>query len=273
MPSHIFNRLGLWQDSIRTNEASVRVASAWVQAGRDGRGDALHALNNIEYAALQLGDDPKAQAVQVQIDALAQQQRQADLWLSIDARIYYDLETHNWRDAMQIEPPPASAFEENFDAYWSECIGAARSGEPARARAAFDKYRDAETAWNKSHGWGDVPGVGLAEAEAWTLFSEGKQLEAVARLRGMAGFERDHPMYYADILPRPTGEMLGDMLVQMHRPADALGAYQAALRLAPNRLDSLIGAIRAAKLTGQFSVATRYSLDIKKEGGQLAVIP
>ena len=273
MPSHIFNRLGLWQDSMHTNEASARVASAWVKAGRDGMGDEFHALNNIEYAALQLGDDQKAKAVRAEIDALAQNQRHADLWLSIDARIYYDMETHNWGDATKIEPPSASAFEENFDAYWIESIGAARSGDPIRARAALDKYRDSERAWNKSHGWGDILGVGLAEAEAWTLFSEGKRQEAVARLRSMAGFERDHPMYYADILPRPTGEMLGDMLLQMNRPADALLAYQAALRLAPNRLDSLVGASQAAKLTGQLSVSTRYSSDIKNEGGQLALRP
>lgn len=273
MPSHIFNRLGLWQDSISTNEASARVASEWVKAGRDGMGDEFHALNNIEYAALQLGDDQKAKAVIDEITALAQDQKQPDLWLSVDARIYYDVETHDWRDATKLEPPPGSAFEENFDAYWIEAVGAARSGDPIRARAALDKYRGSETAWNKSHGWGDIHGVGLAEAEAWTLFSEGKQQEAVAKLRSMADFERDHPMYYADILPRPTGEMLGDMLLQMNRPADALLAYQAALKLAPNRFDSLLGASKAANLAGQLSVSRRYSWEIKNEGGRPAIRP
>jgi tetratricopeptide (TPR) repeat protein len=253
--------------------ASARVASAWVKAGRDGMGDEFHALNNIEYAALQLGEDQKAKAIMAEITALTQNQKRADLWLSVDARIYYDLETHNWLDATQIEPPPASAFEENFDAYWIESIGAARSGDAKRARAALDKYRNSETAWNKSHGWGDILGVGLAEAEAWTLFSESKQQEAVTRLRSIAGFERDHPMYYADILPRPTEEMLGDMLLRMNRPADALLAYQASLKLAPNRLDSLVGASKAAKLAGQTSASTRYASEIKNEGGQLATRP
>ena len=124
-------------------------------------------------------------------------------------------------------------------------------------------------AWNKSHGWGDILGVGLAEAEAWTLFSEGKQQEAVERLRSMEAFERDHPMYYADILPRPTGEMLGDMLLQMNKPADALVAYQASLELAPNRLDSLLGASRAANLAGEASMSKKYASTIEREGGQL----
>jgi tetratricopeptide (TPR) repeat protein len=271
MPSHIFNRLGLWRDSIQANEASARVAQEWVKAGRAGNFDAFHALNNIEYASLQLGEDQKAKAIVEQITTLAQKEK--DPWLPIDARIYYALETHDWRDAMQIEPPPGSAFEENFDAYWIEAIGAARSGDSKRARAALEKYRDSETAWNKDHGWGDILGVGLAEAEAWTLFSEGKQQQAVERLSNMADFERDHPMYYADILPRPTGEMLGDMLLQMNKPTDALIAYQASLKLAPNRLDSLLGASRAAKLAGEPSVSMEYEVRIRSEGGQLAPRP
>ena len=95
----------------------------------------------------------------------------------------------------------------------------------------------------------------------------------MARLRGIGDFERDHPMYYADILPRPTGEMLGDMLVQMNKPAEALTAYQAALKLAPNRLDSLLGAIKAAKLIGQQAIAKQYSAAIREENGLFPARP
>lgn len=267
MPSHIFNRLGLWKDSIQTNEASARVAEGWMTAGRAGSFDAFHALNNIEYASLQLGDDEKAQKVVDEIDTLAQ--KGDDPWIPIDARIYYDIETHNWKDAAQIIPPPSSAFAENFDAYWIESIGAARSSNPKDARMALEKYRESVTAWNKNHGWGDILGIGLAEAEAWTLFAEGKREDAVARLRSMSRFERDHPMYYADILPRPTGEMLGDMLMQMKRPDEALLAYKGALKLAPNRYDSLLGASKAAELVGQKSLAKAYAKKIATEGGQV----
>ena len=72
-------------------------------------GDEFHALNNIEYASLQLGDDEKARATMTRISALSQ--KQTDLWLSIDARIYYDIETHNWEDAKQIEPPPSQRLK------------------------------------------------------------------------------------------------------------------------------------------------------------------
>jgi tetratricopeptide (TPR) repeat protein len=268
MPSHIFNRLGYWKDSIETNQTSVRVAAEWTKTGRDGRFDELHALNNIEYAYLQLGKDKQAQRIIKQIDEIAK--TGTDAWLPIDARIYYDLETHNWQDATKIEPPPTSRFEENFDAYWIETIGAARSGNAHKAERALELYRKSSAAWDEEHGWGHVLGVGLTEAQAWTMFSEGKRDEAVAHLRNIAQYERDHPMYYADILPRPSGEMLGDMLLQMGKPAEALAGYKQALELAPNRFDSLIGAKAAAARSGSMELSQEYANKIRAEGGLFA---
>src|SRR6185437_16597742 len=108
-----------------------------------------------------------------------------------------------------------------------------------KAEQCLELYRKSETAWNKGHGWGDVLGLALTEAESWTMFSEGKRDEAVDHLRAAAQYERDHPMYYADILPRPTEEMLGDMLLKMGKPVEALEDYQQSLELAPNRFNSL----------------------------------
>jgi tetratricopeptide (TPR) repeat protein len=267
MPSHIFNRLGYWKDSIAANQASARVAAKWIKDGRDGKGDEIHALNNMEYAYLQLGQNNQAQQIIRQIEEVAK--TGPDRWLAIDARIYYDLETHNWQDAQKIEPPSASGFDENFDAYWIETIAAARSGNTDKAEQALALYRKSSAAWDKEHGWGDVLGVALTEAQAWTMFSEGKHDEAVAHLRNIAQYERDHPMYYADILPRPTGEMLGDMLLQMGKPAEALDAYQQALELAPNRLDSLNGARAAAADSGNMKLSQEYAGKIRAEGGLL----
>jgi tetratricopeptide (TPR) repeat protein len=267
MPSHIFNRLGYWKDSIATNQASARAAAEWTRNGRDGKFDELHALNNMEYAYLQLGQDEQAQQIIRQIKELAK--TGSDRWLSIDSRIYYDLETHNWQDAQKIEPPSNSGFDENFDAYWIETIAAARSGHADKAEQALALYRKSSAAWDKEHGRGDVLGVALTEAQAWTKFSEGKRDEAVAHLRAIAQYERDHPMYYADILPRPSGEMLGDMLLQMDKPAEALEAYKQALELAPNRLDSLVGAKAAAARSGNMKLSEEYAGKILAEGGLL----
>ena len=271
MPSHIFNRLGYWQESISTNQASARVAAEWIKTGRDGKFDELHALNNMEYGYLQLGQDQKALRLIDEMVPVAE--TVPDPWIPVDARIYYDLETHDWTDAVKIEPPSASKFEENFDAYWIQTIAAARLGDSHKAEQTLEQYRRSSADWDKSHGWGDVLGLALTEAESWTMFSEGKRDDAVAHLKSIAQYEQDHPMYYSDILPRPSSEMLGDMLSEMGRPTEALAAYQTALHLAPNRLDSLLGAMKAAAYTGDAQLADDYSKKIHSEGGRIAVRP
>jgi tetratricopeptide (TPR) repeat protein len=266
MPSHIFNRLGYWQEAISSNIASARVAADWVKEGRDGLGDEFHALNNLEYGYLQLGEDAKARAVIDQIANIATAPG-GDPWLPIDARIYYDLETHDWQGAIKTQPPPASPFIENFDTYWIHSIAAARLNNPQEAATELEEFRKSSGEWSKSHGWEDILHIALMQAEAWTLFGQGKQQEAVETLNGAVQYERGHPIYYADVLPRPSSEMLGDMLSKMGQPVQALGAYRVALEMAPNTLDSLKGAQAAAAKSGQAKLAQEYEKKIASLGG------
>jgi tetratricopeptide (TPR) repeat protein len=246
MPSHIFNRVGDWQDSIDSNLRSARVAEQWLKSGRDGQFDELHALNNLEYAYLQMGEQAQAREAMQKIDRFAAMPG-GDPWLSADARIYFDVDTHDWKDGLRIQPPAQSAFDENFDAYWMNTIAAARLGKPVEASASLEQFRQSLAAWRKTQGhsweliWGAVLDLALDEAEAWTLFSQGKQDQAVRELTNAVSFEQAHPMYYADILPRPSSEMLADMLLQMGKRREACAAYQASLKVAPNRFDSLAG--------------------------------
>jgi tetratricopeptide (TPR) repeat protein len=240
MPSHIFNRLGYWQDSISTNVASARVAAQWIAEGRDARGDELHALNNLEYAYLQLGEADKAREVMEKIGKVAAEAG-SDPWSSVDARIYFDVETHDWNDAINIKLPPKSPFKENFDVYWIHSIAAAHLSEPNDASRSLEEFRKSSSEWESEHGWGDVFHLALLEAQAWTLFSQGKHEDAVQQLSEAMTFERSHPMYYADILPRPAAEMQGDLLLRMGQRARARRAYEAALEVAPNRRNSQVG--------------------------------
>jgi len=239
MPSHIFNRLGDWPDSIRANLASARVAAEWIKQGRGGMGDEQHALNNLEYAYLQLGDEKAARSIINRIDAFAKMPG-GDPWLCIDARIYIDLETGNWQDALTLEAPVGSPFDENFDVYWVHAIADARLGKP-EARASFEQFRKSSTEWIPKHGFGDVMHLALAEAEAWTLYAEGQKDRAVRELTDAVAFEKDHPIYYADVLPRPASEMLGDMLRAMGKTKEACAAFHNSLKLAPNTFDALQG--------------------------------
>jgi tetratricopeptide (TPR) repeat protein len=240
MPSHIFNRVGDWQDSISTNIASARVAAQWTKEGRDARFDELHALNNLEYAYLQLGEADKAREVMEKIGKLAVEPG-GDPWSEVDARIYFDVDTHDWNDAIGIQPPPKSPFEESFDVYWIHSIAAAHLSEPKNASRSLEEFRKSSSEWEPAHGWGDVFHLALLEAQAWTLFSYGKHEDAVKQLSEAMLFEKSHPMYYADILPRPAAEMQGDMLFQMGQRAGARRAYEAALEVAPNRRNSRVG--------------------------------
>jgi tetratricopeptide (TPR) repeat protein len=245
MPSHIFNRLGDWRDSIHTNLASAHVAAEWIKDGRGGLFDEQHALNNLEYAYLQMGKLEEARSIIGEIDQLARVPG-GDPWGPIDARIYFDIETHDWSEALALEPPSKAHFEENFDVYWIHTIANARLGKPLAARAALEQFRESSKEWTSGHGWGDVLHLALAEAEAWTIYAEGKREDAVRELSDAVDFEKRHPVYYADVLPRPSSEVLGDMLLQMGKEKDACSAFQASLLVTPNTFNALHGQRRCA---------------------------
>jgi len=270
MPSHIFNRLGYWKESISANQASARVAAEWIKDGRDGTFDELHALNNLEYAYLQLGEKERARETMKKIADLASRPG-GDPWVLIEARIYFDVDTHDWKDALLIQPPPKAKLSDNFEIYWMQAIAAAHLKQPVEARASLEKFSQSLSGWKKSQGpswdavWDSVFNIAMAEAKSWTMFSEGKHDEAVALLKNAAQLERDHPLYYADVLPRPAENLVGDMLLQMGRATEAVEACKAALDVAPNRLDSLLGAKAAAAMSGDVQLSNGYAEKIRKE--------
>jgi hypothetical protein len=261
MPSHIFSRLGYWQESLDSNLASAKVAADWIGEGKDGLFDEQHALNHVEYAYLQLGQDHKA------FEQIEMMQRLAtttggDSWWPIDARIYYDLDAHNWADALEIQAPASSPFAENLDVFWIHTIAAARSSQASEAAASLADFKKSSSEFEKQHGWADLIHLELLEAEAWTLFAQQETSKAVETMREATVFEQAHPVYYPDVLPRPSSEMLGEMLLLLNSPSEALDAYKVALKIAPNRLNSLIGARNAAAAHQQAELAAQYDAAI-----------
>jgi hypothetical protein len=261
MPSHIFSRLGYWQESLDSNLASAKVAAEWVSEGKDGLFDEQHALNHVEYAYLQLGQDHKA------FEQIAVMQKLAatpggDPWWPIDARIYYDLETHDWTDALQIQGPVGSPFAENLDIFWIHTIAAARLKQAQQASAFLEVFKKSSSEFEKQHGWGDLIQLELLEAEAWTLFAQQHRAKSIEIFREAVKFEQAHPTYYPDVLPRPSAEMLGDALLLMDSPVKALDAYKTALAMAPKRLDALIGARDASARSEHAELAAQYNAAI-----------
>jgi hypothetical protein len=265
MPSHIFVRLGLWDESIRSNLDSAASAAAAVAESHPGAVsyDALHAHDYLAYAYLQLGQDSRAREVR---DEVARARKfdvpnfaAAYALAAVPAR--YALERRQWAEAAALQQPSADMPWESFPYVapitdFAVAIGAARSGDPARARSAVDRLAAAQAKLAAAppagpYDWAaNVEAMRLAAA-GWLARAERRDAEAVRLLTEAAKLEErvgKHPVTPGGVLP--ARELLGDLLLELGRPADALAAYDAALAGAPNRLNGLLGAARAAEAAG-----------------------
>jgi hypothetical protein len=266
MPSHIFTRLGLWPESIASNLASASAARRVVAASHPGATafDEMHALDYLEYAYLQTGDEAKARAVLTDV-AKAKTFDEPNFaagyaLAAVPAR--WALERRDWKAAADLQPP---ALELPWEQYpyvagitdYARAIGAARSGQPAVARASLARLEELEARLVKSplagpYDWaGHVKATRLAAAGILAR-AESRDTEAVDLLRSAADLDEKtgkHPVTPGTILP--PRELLAEVLLEVGRPAEALAAYEAALRDAPNRLNALAGGVRAAEAAGQ----------------------
>lgn len=265
MPSHIFTRLGLWQESIASNLDSAATAKARVARAHPGATafDDLHALDYLEYAYLQLGDDRKAREV---FDEVAKASRfdEANFaagyaLAAVPAR--YALERRDWKAAAALAPPAAELPWERFSyargiTDFANALGAARTGDLDRARKALAALQALHATLAKQppagpYDWaGQVESMSLA-AGGWVAFAEGRKDEAVSLLTAAANKEEavgKHPVTPGAILP--AREQLGDLLLELGKPKEALAAYEKALADAPKRFNGLAGAAKAAELAG-----------------------
>ncbi|HEY7213529.1 MAG TPA: hypothetical protein VIC28_02815, partial [Thermoanaerobaculia bacterium] len=266
MPSHIFTRLGLWQESIASNLASAAAAKAQMARAHPGATsfDDLHALDYLEYAYLQLGDDRKAREVLEEV-AKASRFDEANFAagysvVAVPAR--YALERRDWKAAAALAPPAAELPWERFSyargiTSLTNVIGAARLGELERARKGLADLESLHAALVKEppagpYDWaGNVEAMRLA-AGGWVAFAEGRKEEAVKLLTAAADKEDavgKHPVTPGAVLP--AREQLGDLLLELGKPREALAAYEASLANAPKRFNGLAGAARAAELAGE----------------------
>ena len=276
MPSHIFVRLGLWDDSIRANEDSAATARAHVQKTQPGLAsfDELHALDYLAYAFLQQGRDEKARAV-VERAAKATkfdnpQFAAAYAVAAIPAR--YALERGRWAEAAALEPGAPGIPWEKFPyaealTQHARALGAARTGDLARARAAvarLEALRDAATAAKMAY-WPDQIEIQRREAAAWLAFAEGRKDEAAALMKQAVDLEAatdKHPVTPGAVLP--AREQHADLLMELGKPAEALAEYEASLAVAPNRLYPLGAAVRAAAAAGQPDKARAHLASLEK---------
>ena len=280
MPSHIFTRLGYWQESIDTNLRSVAAGQDYAKA-QFGAGVAwdqsLHAMDYLAYAYLQFGDDQKAKEVVDEIMAFKKVTPDtlpaAYAMAAIPAR--YAVERRNWTEAAKLELPPAPVAWDKFPwtaamVTFARAIGDAHIGDLAGARAQIDKLavtRDGLKAKNKY--WSDQVETERRAASAILAQAEGHHDEAVRELRAAADLEdsmEKHPVTPGSIVP--LRELLGDLLLEVGQPAAALAEYQRSLVSAPNRYRSLYGAAKAADAAGDRATAKEYFQQLAQLGSR-----
>ena len=278
MPSHIFTRLALWDESIQSNLASraaARERMARLRPGTTSYED-LHAQDYLAYAYLQGGQDSKARAVLDEVTA-AQTFDQAIFnaafaLSAVPAR--YALERRQWSEAAAVTVRPADYPWAKFP--WAEAnvwfargVGAARGGDPAAAGEAVLKLAAIQKSLVEAKNvyWAGQVEIQRLAAAAWRARAEKKDDEAVSLLRSAADLEdatEKHPATPGAILP--AREMLADLLLELDRPADSLREYEASLKVAPGRFNAVFGAARAAELSGDPAKARTFYASLVELG-------
>jgi tetratricopeptide (TPR) repeat protein len=259
MPSHIFVRLGLWQDSIASNIAANASGAHAAEMHTAEPHYQTHAMDFLSYSYLQSGQEAKAREVIAHTDHVvgANDERKLDDRAYLSARTA--LELHRWKEAAAL-PVPALRREWLDTTYWARAIGAARSGDIPAAETALKEFtalvaeREKRTR-KEGYNVSTEKASDLREAEAWLAFAKGKSDEALEELRAAADHQDKNG---GESVGVPAREMLADMLFELKRPADALAEYKTALNNSPNRFDGLWGAARAAQALGDSTSAQTF---------------
>jgi tetratricopeptide (TPR) repeat protein len=275
MPSHIFVRLGYWEDSIGSNLASAEAARAHVAATNPGAMpfDELHALDYLVYAWLQRGEDDKARAT---IDRIA---KTTKLDLPNFAAAYalaaipgrYALERRAWGEAAAIEPRQPAIFPwdtipyAEASAWYARGLGAARSGNVAVARDASAKLAALKATMVEKQDpyWPNQIEIQRLSTDAWIARAEKRDDDALRLMRESAELEAStekHPVTPGALLP--SRELLGDLLLDLGKADEALREYEASLAVAPKRLNTLYGAARAAQQLQKRDKAKQYYAEL-----------
>ncbi len=258
MPSHIFTRVGYWQESIDSNMASGRAAK---EAGDFH--EELHAMDYLVYAYLQLGQDKKAKDVIDEMNTVTAFTESAlpGPYGRAASPARYAVERGDWKAAAALDVRPSPLPQVQAITYFARAVGAARSGDPAAAKADIAKLAELQDKLiqAKDAYWSGQVDVQRQIATAWVLYAEGKRDEALSAMSAAADAEdktEKHPVTPG--VPKPARELYGEMLLESGMAKEALAAFEATLKKEPNRLGATVDAARAAEKAGDSTKAREY---------------
>ncbi|HTV98397.1 MAG TPA: hypothetical protein VME42_20570 [Steroidobacteraceae bacterium] len=271
MPGHIFARLGLWQEDIAANAASVAASRAAEARHESGWMDQFHSDDFLVYAYLQSGQEAQARAVVADANAaIAHYQGMPGMtpdhymagmfpYYRVKLPLFIDLETRDWTAALALEPITGAPPETQTQVYWARTIAAGHLHRPADAQRDLAGYDAliAEIRRGRHAYYAEGTGVTIRRGEilAWTEFAQDHTDAALKHMRASADLQDKVGQGEVDI---PAREMLADMLLEAKRPKEALIEYRQALTLSPNRFNGLYDAGQAAEAAGDPITARRY---------------
>lgn len=252
MPSHIFTRLGLWDDSIVSNEAARAAAHE-----QGDQGEELHAMDYLTYAYLQRGQTADAERVVAELRTMGATAGQgSDFKIGYAATampVRLAIERHAWGEALELRTLPGSAPHVAAIVFWAHAMANTRGGHPSAAdgdiaqiAAAREQLKAAGNGY-----WATQVDVLEKEARAWQLAASANSKESVQLLRQAA--DEEDAVEKLPVTPGPVvpaREQLAELLLQLNQPAEALREFQAALVLAPVRRGALLGGAQAAERAG-----------------------
>jgi tetratricopeptide (TPR) repeat protein len=250
MPSHIYTRLGMWQDSVASNLAARTAAQA-----QGDIGEQLHAMDYLTYAYLQLGRDSEAASLVQDLRTMAELHA-AEFKVGYAATampVRYAIERRQWKEAAQLLPMAGAQPQVLAITAWARAVGFARSAEPAAAQPEINKLKSFNEQLQRAGDeyWASQVHVQTNEALAWIAHAEERDEEAVSLLRAAADEEdaiEKRPVTPGPIVP--AREQLADLLLESKHPKEARKEFESVLTMAPQRRAALAGAAQATDMAG-----------------------
>ena len=269
MPTHIFTRLGYWDESIELNSRSA-VAALKYPVGDQISGHYFHALDYLAYAYLQISELEKAKNIVAVLDTLGGTYQPvaatAYCLAAVPGRVL--LEEQMWSEAANLSLNNHTNFAWNkfpqYEAliYYAKGIGAGRSGNIAIAQQSYQKLEELQKTFKDSESnkyWINQIEMQKKVVKAWELFAQNEMEKSLMMMISAADLEdasEKNPVTPGQLLP--AREMLGDLLLEMNKPKEALKQYELTLEINPNRLNALYGAGKSAELIGDKEKAVFY---------------
>jgi len=270
MPSHIFSRVGLWPEMVESNRASYLAAKGELRETtlRVGTYDALHAMDYLVFGHLQQAQDKAAKRLVDEVAAIRKVNVEnfvaAYAFTAIPSR--FALERGDWKQAAALTLSPPDLSWSKFSQaeailVFARGLGAARTGNAAAARKDVERLqglREAMTAAKMDY-WVGQTDFQIRTVNAWIAYVENRHEEAVKLMREASELEEasdKHPVTPGNVVP--CRELLGEMLMALNKPSQALVEFERSLKRDPNRFRGIYGAAHAAQVSGNRKAARGY---------------